>query len=58
MPRTKRAAIGGMVYHVLNRGNGKMKIFRKDGDFQAFVDLMILARAGTRALRCRRTGTC
>jgi hypothetical protein len=21
MPRTSRAAVGGMVYHVLNRGN-------------------------------------
>ena len=25
-----------MVYHVLNRGNGRMRIFHKDGDYQAF----------------------
>jgi len=25
-----------MIYHVLNRGNGRMRIFRKAGDFEAF----------------------
>ncbi len=25
-----------MVYHVLNRGNGRMRLFHKDGDFHAF----------------------
>ncbi len=25
-----------MVYHVLNRGNGRMRIFHKPGDFEAF----------------------
>ena len=44
MPRTKRAAAGGMVYHVLNRGNGRTEVFRKPGDYQAFVDLLILAK--------------
>lgn len=44
MPRTSRAAVGGMVYHVLNRGNGRMEIFRKPGDYQAFVELMIDAK--------------
>ena len=44
MPRSKRAAVGGMVYHVLNRGNGRMKIFRNVGDYRAFVELMILAK--------------
>ena len=33
-----------MVYHVLNRGNGRMEIFRKPGDYQAFVELMIDAK--------------
>jgi len=41
MPRTARAAEGGLVYHVLNRGNGRMKIFRKPGDYEAFVRLLI-----------------
>ena len=44
MPRTKRAAVGGLVYHVLNRGNGRMQVFRKEGDYRAFLDLMALAR--------------
>ena len=44
MPRTSRAAIGGLVYHVLNRGNGRLEIFRKPGDFLAFCDLMVDAR--------------
>ncbi len=25
-----------MVYHVLNRGNGRMRIFHKGGDYEAF----------------------
>jgi putative transposase len=41
MPRTARAAIGGIVYHVLNRGNGRMGIFRKPGDYLAFLQLLL-----------------
>jgi putative transposase len=44
MPRTSRSAIGGLVYHVLNRGNGRMKIFRKPGDYQAFIELIVEAK--------------
>jgi putative transposase len=33
MPRTARSAVGGLVYHVLNRGNGRLEVFRKPGDF-------------------------
>ncbi len=36
MPRTARAAEAGLVYHVLNRGNGRMRLFHKDEDFAAF----------------------
>src|SRR5271166_3463026 len=36
MPRTARATEAGMVYHVLNRGNGRMRIFHKPEDFAAF----------------------
>jgi putative transposase len=36
MPRTARLAPGGMVFHVLNRGVGRMRLFLKDGDFEAF----------------------
>ena len=45
MPRTARAAEGGMVYHVLNRGNGRMRIFHKPDDFAAFERVLAEALA-------------
>jgi putative transposase len=36
MPRTARSTEAGMVYHVLNRGNGRMRLFHKARDYQAF----------------------
>jgi putative transposase len=36
MPRPKRSDESGGIYHALNRGNGKSKIFRKDADYEAF----------------------
>ncbi|MBN1491190.1 MAG: transposase [Phycisphaerae bacterium] len=36
MPRTARAIEAGLVYHVLNRGNGRMRLFREEEDFAAF----------------------
>jgi len=36
MPRTARAIEAGLVYHVLNRGNGRMRLFHKPQDYQAF----------------------
>lgn len=44
MPRTARASVGGICYHVLNRGNQRMTVFHKDNDFQAFVDLLAEAQ--------------
>ena len=41
MPRTARAAEGGLTYHVLNRGNDRKRIFRKKGDYAAFVKLLV-----------------
>jgi putative transposase len=41
MPRTSRAAVGGIVYHVLNRGNGRMGIFREPVDYEAFLKLLV-----------------
>lgn len=38
MPRTKRVAPGGMVFHALNRGVGRMKIFSADRDYEAFEE--------------------
>jgi putative transposase len=43
MPRTARASVGNVVYHVINRGNDRAKIFHKDGDFLAFLQLIDLA---------------
>jgi putative transposase len=40
MPRTARASVGGICYHVINRGNGRAEVFRKDGDYDAFVRLL------------------
>jgi putative transposase len=37
MPRTARASQGGICYHVLNRGNARRAVFRKGGDYQAFL---------------------
>jgi len=35
MPRVAREALGGYVYHVINRGVGRMELFKKDADFEA-----------------------
>jgi putative transposase len=43
MPRTGRASIGGICYHVINRGNAQIEVFHKDGDYRAFVELIGLA---------------
>jgi putative transposase len=36
MPRTARIAPGGMLFHVLNRGVGRMRLFLNDADYHAF----------------------
>jgi len=40
MSRAKRIALGGYVYHVLNRANGGLRIFRKDSDLLAFEQIL------------------
>jgi putative transposase len=44
MPRTARIAPGGIVYHVLNRSVGRMNMFRRQGDFQAFLRIIAEAK--------------
>ncbi|HET6246086.1 MAG TPA: hypothetical protein VFE47_00160 [Tepidisphaeraceae bacterium] len=44
MPRVGRIAPGGVIYHVLNRGNGRRKLFLKDGDYLAFLKLLAEVR--------------
>ena len=53
MPRTARRSLGGVVYHVLNRGNGRQRLFHKHADYDAFVALLLqvkLAVPGVRLL--------
>lgn len=40
MARPRRIAKGGLVYHVLNRANGRLRIFKKDADFAAFEQIL------------------
>ena len=47
MPRIARNAPGGLVYHVLNRANGRLRLFKKDEDFLAFQRVMLLAHQRT-----------
>ena len=43
MPRANRITLGGYVYHVLNRANGRLRIFRKNADFLAFENILAQA---------------
>ena len=40
MPRHARVAIGGVVYHVINRANGRVRIFDADKDYRHFESLL------------------
>jgi putative transposase len=40
MPRRLRVASGGFAYHVLNRGVGRLRIFGKQRDFEAFEEVI------------------
>jgi putative transposase len=44
MPRRARGLVGGMAYHVLNRANGRLRLFRKPADFAAFEKVLVEAR--------------
>jgi putative transposase len=55
MPRTARAAVGGMCYHVLNRGNARGQVFHKADDYAAFLKLLPL---GVERLPMRILGFC
>lgn len=43
MPRIARRVPGGLVYHVLNRANGRLRLFKKDEDFVAFERVLVEA---------------
>jgi len=40
MPRPLRPIDDGLIYHVINRGNNRQAVFRKDGDFRAFLETL------------------
>lgn len=40
MGRPQRVGLGGYVYHVLNRSNGRLPIFHKDGDYAAMERIL------------------
>src|SRR5574340_1050140 len=40
MGRPLRQAIGNIIYHVINRANGRMTLFRKDKDYEAFEKIL------------------
>jgi hypothetical protein len=43
MPRRARLATGGLIYHVLNRGNARAALFDDAGDYAAFGQIQSLA---------------
>lgn len=52
MPRPRRLTPGGVVYHVLNRANGRRGIFDSAGDYLAFEQILadVQQRVGMRIL--------
>ena len=52
MGRPKRAVDGGLIYHILNRANARMKIFEKPEDYKAFEGVLeeAVERTKTRLL--------
>lgn len=40
MPRSLRYAPGGMIFHVLNRANGRSTLFSKPDDYRAFLGIV------------------
>jgi putative transposase len=55
MARQPRRPVNDGIYHVLNRGNCRMDIFAKPGDFQAFLKLL---EEGRRRCSMRILGYC
>jgi putative transposase len=43
MPRRARSIVGGLIYHVLNRSNGRATLFRKAADYEAFSRTLLEA---------------
>src|SRR5262249_60393570 len=44
MGRLPRAIDDGLVYHALNRGNNRAEVFADDGDHEAFLESLRVAK--------------
>jgi len=55
MPRARRQSPGGIVYHVLNRANGRQVIFQSPHDYKAFEKILA---EGLAKIPMRLTGYC
>jgi putative transposase len=44
VPRVPRSLQSGLVYHLINRGNGQARVFHKPQDYEAFLDLLAAAK--------------
>ncbi len=42
MPRIVRGLADNVVYHIINRGNGRQEVFHKDKDYEAFIVAKII----------------
>lgn len=44
MGRAPRSAMGNIIYHAINRANGRVSIFQKDKDYEAFEQVLVEAK--------------
>lgn len=47
MPRVPRVDIAGLFYHVINRANGRARIFKTPADYRLFESLLVEAKEMT-----------
>ena len=40
MPRIERVALGGYIYHVINRANARVQIFDTQDDYKLFESIL------------------
>lgn len=55
MPRRARVSVGGICYHVINRGNRRARVFHDDSAYTGFLDFMSRA---SEAVPMRVVGYC
>lgn len=44
MPRPRRITPAGTIFHVVNRGNERRRLFFKDADYEDFIGLLVESR--------------